>query len=111
MDALANKLREQARAEGFDACQICAPDAVPDVPARLDAFLEKGYHGQMGWLAERTHWRGNPAALWPEARSVIMLAVSYTPEEDPLEALTRKEAGTVSVMPKTRIITTSSKKG
>ena len=97
MDALANKLREQARAEGFDACQICAPDAVPDVPARLDAFLEKGYHGQMGWLAERTHWRGNPAALWPEARSVIMLAVSYTPEEDPLEALTRKEAGTVSV--------------
>ncbi|WP_273499545.1 tRNA epoxyqueuosine(34) reductase QueG [Lentibacter algarum] len=97
MDALANKLREQARAEGFDACQICAPDAVPDVPARLDAFLEKGYHGQMGWLAERTHWRGNPAALWPEARSVIMLAVSYTPEEDPFEALTRKEAGTVSV--------------
>ena len=51
MDALANKLREQARAEGFDACQICAPDAVPDVPARLDAFLEKGYHGQIGWLA------------------------------------------------------------
>ena len=51
----------------------------------------------MGWLAERTHWRGNPAALWPEARSVIMLAVSYTTEEDPLEALTRKEDGTVSV--------------
>lgn len=97
MDALADKLRVQARAEGFDACQICAPDAVPEVPARLDAFLAKGYHGQMGWLAERTHWRGNPAALWPEARSVIMLAVSYTPEADPLDALKQKDAGTVSV--------------
>ena len=97
MDALADKLRAQAKAEGFDACRICAPDAVPHVPPRLEAFLEKGYHGQMGWLAERTHWRSNPAALWPEARSVIMLAVSYTPETDPLVALERKEAGTVSV--------------
>ena len=97
MGALADKLREQARAEGFDACHICAPDAVPEVPARLEDFLENGYHGQMGWLAERSHWRGNPAALWPEARSVIMLAVSYTPEADPLAALSQKEAGTVSV--------------
>ncbi|MCV2892584.1 tRNA epoxyqueuosine(34) reductase QueG [Lentibacter sp. XHP0401] len=97
MDALADKLRAQAKAEGFDACRICAPDAVPHVPPRLEAFLEKGYHGQMDWLAERTHWRSNPAALWPEARSVIMLAVSYTPETDPLVALERKETGTVSV--------------
>ncbi|WP_298806105.1 tRNA epoxyqueuosine(34) reductase QueG [uncultured Lentibacter sp.] len=97
MDALADKLRARARAEGFEACRIAAPDAVPEVPARLGAFLEQGYHGQMGWLAERTQWRGNPAALWPEARSVIMLAVSYTPETDPLAALERTEAGTVSV--------------
>ena len=97
MDTLAEKLRAQARAEGFDACRICAPDSVPQVPARLEAFLAKGYHGQMGWLAERTHWRANPAALWPEARSVIMLAVSYTPDTDPLAALEHKKAGTVSV--------------
>ena len=97
MDTLAEKLRAQTRAEGFDACRICAPDSVPQVPARLEAFLAKGYHGQMGWLAERTHWRANPAALWPEARSVIMLAVSYTPDTDPLAALEHKEAGTVSV--------------
>ena len=23
--------------------------------------------GQMAWMAERSHWRGDPAALWPEA--------------------------------------------
>ncbi len=102
MDALADKLREQARLEGFDACRICGPQDIPKVPERLGDFLEQGHHGQMGWLAERTHWRGDPSALWPEARAIIMLAVSYGPESDPLEALERKEAGTVSVYAQNR---------
>jgi len=87
----------QALAEGFVACRICRPDAVPEVPERLDAFLEAGYHGQMGWMAERTHWRGDPSVLWPEARSVIMLAESYTPEHDPTAILERPELAAVSV--------------
>ena len=53
------------------------------MPARLEAFLQAGYHGQMGWMEERSHWRGDPHQLWPEARSVIMLAESYTPDHDP----------------------------
>lgn len=97
MQELKDRLVAQAQAEGFDACRICRPWDVPQVPERLAAFLEAGYHGQMHWLAERSHWRGDPAVLWPAARSVIMLGESYTPDHDPLEALTRKEAGTVSV--------------
>ncbi len=41
--------------------RVCRPWDVPQVPERLAAFLEKGYHGQMGWMAERAHWRGAPA--------------------------------------------------
>ncbi|WP_420014287.1 tRNA epoxyqueuosine(34) reductase QueG [Sulfitobacter sediminis] len=82
---------------GFVACRVCRPDAVPHVPERLAAFVGKGFHGQMGWMAERMHWRGNPAALWPEARSVIMLAESYAPEHDPLAVLERPEKGAISV--------------
>lgn len=102
MQALKDRLIAQAQAEGFDACRICRPWDVPQVPERLAAFLAKGYHGQMGWLAERSHWRGNPAALWPDARSVIVLGESYTPDHDPLAALERKEAGTVSVYAQNR---------
>ncbi len=87
----------QALSEGFVACRICRPWDVPQVPDRLNSFLQKGYHGQMGWLAERTHWRGDPAALWPEAKSVIMLAESYTPEHDPTDVLQWPEHGTISV--------------
>ena len=77
--------------------RICRPDAVPQVAERLAAFVGAGHHGQMGWMAERMHWRGNPAALWPEARSVLMLAESYAPEHDPLAVLERPELGAVSV--------------
>jgi epoxyqueuosine reductase len=70
------RLIAQALDEGFVACRICRPDAVPEVPDRLGAYLEAGYHGQMGWMEERVHWRGDPSVLWPEARSVIMLAES-----------------------------------
>ncbi|WP_397541574.1 tRNA epoxyqueuosine(34) reductase QueG [Roseovarius salis] len=97
MDDLKRKLVARAHEEGFDACRVCRPWDVPEVPGRLAEFLAKGRHGQMGWLAERSHWRGAPQALWPEARSVIMLAESYTPREDPLATLDRPEVGTVSV--------------
>lgn len=91
------RLVAQALAEGFVSCRVCRPWDVPQVPARLKAFLDAGYHGQMGWMAERTHWRGDPAALWPEARSVIMLAESYTPQEDPMAVVGQADRGAVSV--------------
>lgn len=100
--ALKDKLLAQARAEGFDACRICAPDAIGQVPDRLAAFLDAGRHGQMRWMEERAGWRGNPAALWPEARSVIMLGESYTPAHDPLAVLGQPDRGAISVYAQNR---------
>ncbi|MEO1453371.1 MAG: tRNA epoxyqueuosine(34) reductase QueG [Pseudomonadota bacterium] len=98
------KARLVARAleEGFAAARVCAPDAIPEVPGRLAAFLEAGRHGQMGWLADRAAWRGDPRVLWPEVRSVIMLAEVYTPEEDPLAALEARDRATISVYARQR---------
>ncbi|GAW35393.1 epoxyqueuosine reductase [Roseovarius sp. A-2] len=101
-DQLKQRLMAQARAEGFDACRLCRPWDVGHVPERLAAFLERGYHGQMGWLEARAHWRGAPQLLWPEARTVIVLGESYTPEEDPLAGLARRECGNVSVYARNR---------
>ena len=95
--ALKQKLVAEAVAEGFSACRICRPGDIPQVPERLRAFLEAGRHGQMGWMAERTAWRGDPSALWPEARSVIMLAESYAPESDPMAGLAQRDRGMISV--------------
>ena len=90
-------LAARARAEGFAAIGVTRPDAVPEIAGRLAEFVAEGRHGQMGWMAERMQWRGDPAALWPEARSVVMLAEVYTPDEDPMAAVARHEAGAISV--------------
>ena len=96
-EALKARVVARALEEGFVACRICRPQDVPEVPERLARFVEAGFHGQMGWMEERMHWRGNPAALWPEARSVIMLAESYTPEHDPRAVLEHPDKGGISV--------------
>ncbi|NYS24831.1 tRNA epoxyqueuosine(34) reductase QueG [Rhodobacteraceae bacterium 2376] len=100
--ALKSALHAQALAEGFAAMGVCRPDAIPDAPARLARFLELGHHGQMGWLAERTHWRSDPGALWPQARAVVMLAEVYTPEHDPLAVLKRPDRAAISVYAQNR---------
>lgn len=97
MDDLKTRLTAQALSEGFIACRICRPDAVPDVAERLKAFVDAGYHGQMGWMEDRLHWRSDPCVLWPDARSVIMLAESYTPTHDPLAILSKPDRAAISV--------------
>jgi epoxyqueuosine reductase len=82
---------------GFAKVGICRPDAVPGTAERLAAFVDAGWHGQMGWMAERMAWRGDPTALWPQARSVIMLAENYAPDVDPLAVLSQRERGAISV--------------
>jgi epoxyqueuosine reductase len=91
------RLHQQALAEGFSAMGVCRPDAVPEAAGRLRAFLAEGRHGQMGWMEAREGWRGSAHALWPEARSVVMLAEVYTPESDPMAGLAQRDRGVVSV--------------
>jgi epoxyqueuosine reductase len=91
------QLVARALEEGFVKVGICRPDAVPETAGRLRSFLAEGRHGQMGWMADREEWRGSAAALWPEARSVVMLAEAYTPEGDPMAGLAARDRGVISV--------------
>ncbi len=56
----------------------------------------------MGWLAARSNARGDPRTLWPDARSVIALGLSYAPEDDPLATLALPDRGTISVYARNR---------
>lgn len=96
-DDLLTALRAKAQDEGFSSFGICAPNAIPSAAARLKAYTDAGRHGQMSWMEERQNWRGNPAALWPEAKSVIMLADNYAPSDNPLRLLELADRGNISV--------------
>ena len=96
------RIRDKALALGFDAIGFCAAELGPEARARLTDFLAAGQHGDMGWLAERRDQRSHPRSLWPEARSVIALGLSYAPEDDPLATLARPDRGNISVYARNR---------
>jgi epoxyqueuosine reductase len=95
--ALKRALVQKAEDEGFSLVRITAPDKIPQAAERLAAFVDSQYHGQMNWMEERMHWRGNPAALWSEAKSVVMLAELYTPKHDPMAVIKEHDRGAISV--------------
>src|SRR5205814_578390 len=86
-------------AHGFDVVGIARPDAIPQAQERLLRFLAEGAHGDMAWMATTAERRGDPRALWPEARSVIMLGMNYGPDHDPLAILRERSYGAISVQP------------
>lgn len=96
-EKLAARIREKALALGFDAIGFCPAHLGPEVRERLTDFLANGYHGEMGWLADRADQRTQPTTLWPEARTVIALGLSYAPEGDPLTTLSQPDRGNISV--------------
>jgi epoxyqueuosine reductase len=101
-DAVADELRARAKALGFDAFGITSADARPDLREKLEQALASGWLGDMEWMAETAERRSSPAALWDEARSIIMLGVNYGPDRDPLETLAQRDRGTVSVYARNR---------
>jgi epoxyqueuosine reductase len=94
------KLIEAARARGFNAVGIAGPDAAPMAKARLEQFLAEGAHGDMIWMETTAGQRGDPRALWPDVRSVIMLGLNYGPDHDPLAILKHPDRGAISVYAK-----------
>ena len=96
------ELRRRARSLGFDAFGVASANARPDLPGKLAQALDAGWHGDMGWMAETAERRGSPKALWPEARSVLMLGVNYGPDTDPMAALADRSIGNISVYARNR---------
>ncbi len=81
---------------GFAACGITRADAV-DGRAVLTDWLAAGHHGSMDWMATRADQRAAPQSLWPEAKSVIALGMSYAPAEDPMRLAAVRNVGRISV--------------
>ncbi|GES42968.1 epoxyqueuosine reductase [Rhizobium dioscoreae] len=95
-------VREEARAQGFDLCRITRPDAIPEAAVRLSQFLDKGYHGTMGWMEETRDRRGDPRVLWSETRSIVVFGLNYGPEEDPRGILEKRDKAAISVYARNR---------
>ena len=99
--SLADAIKQEARALGFDAVGIARVDTRAQPPApgveptflaqvlhdRLLRWLERGYHGTMAWMAREPARRADPRAVLHGCRSVISLGMNYftghRPDERP----------------------------
>ena len=84
--------------QGFDRVGVLSAEESGDNPHRLKEFIGSGYHGSMDWMVTTQDRRSAPKSLWPDARSIAMVAMNYSPSQayDPLEALLQKSAATIS---------------
>lgn len=95
-------LKTEAERLGFCGLSITSAQALPGLRDRLSEFVSLGRHGSMQWLPETLDRRADPQTLWPEARSVIVLAMNYGPDCDPLENHAHKDSATISVYARNR---------
>ncbi len=73
-------IAEKARALGFSAVGFARAQGQGE-RVGLEQFLAQGRHGSMAWMRDERDVRGRPEALWPAARSIIVLGASYAPAE------------------------------
>lgn len=95
--ALQDNLRDEALALGFARVGFARAGGHAKAGQRLEEWLGEGRHGTMEWMQSRKSERASPQGLWPEARSVIALGMSYAPQHDPLALAAAPEKARISV--------------
>lgn len=92
-----DRLRGDARAEGFDAFGVADPDGIGPAGGRLRQWVAEGRQGDMGWMADTLDRRVHARAMWPDVTRVVMLGLNYGPDEDPRAVLAARSRGAISV--------------
>jgi len=95
--SLAERIKAEAARLGIAACGIAPAAEDPLRAARLEQWLADGNHGAMEWMETRADQRKGPQSLWPGARSVIALGMSYAPAADPMALASEPERARISV--------------
>ncbi len=94
---LQGEIREHAMSLGFDQLGFGHPSDLGKAGSKLREFVELGRHGEMQWMVSKVERRAEPKKLWPKVSGIIVVAINYGPEVDPLVNLNNKRAGTISV--------------
>lgn len=77
MSARTQLIRAEAERLGFCFTGFAKAEELTEEAYKLEAWLNKGYHGQMGYMANHFDLRIEPRKLVPGAKSVICLAYNY----------------------------------
>jgi epoxyqueuosine reductase len=91
-----SEIASRARAEGFSAIGVAPAKLPSEIAINLEAFLALGHHGTMAWIEETKTRRAAPDAMWPQAKSAIMLAMNYGQGLDAFARLEERSTAVIS---------------
>ncbi len=74
---LTNKIKSKALEIGFDKIGIAKAESLDKESEKLDTWLQKGFQAEMRWMEREPEKRADPTILFPEAKSLIVLALNY----------------------------------
>ncbi|HUR99626.1 MAG TPA: QueG-associated DUF1730 domain-containing protein, partial [Pyrinomonadaceae bacterium] len=77
MVSLSEKIKQKASELGIDKIGFARAGALADRGSHFFEWLERGHHGEMGWLEREPEKRTDPRSIFPDARTVVSVAVNY----------------------------------
>jgi epoxyqueuosine reductase len=84
VSSLTEKIKGKALELGFHKIGIARAEELPAEGERLREWLGRGFHGNMAWMERDPEKRADPRAIFPDARSMVVVALNYfTPHEHP----------------------------
>ena len=90
-------LNAAAARQGFSLVGI-GPASIGAVNENgLSYFLDNAFEGDMAWLRTTAAKRMQPQNMWPDAKSAIVLGMNYGPDHNPMDNLSARTAGNISV--------------
>ncbi|WP_072551061.1 tRNA epoxyqueuosine(34) reductase QueG [Candidatus Fukatsuia symbiotica] len=80
LNQLAQHIKQWGQSLGFQQVGICDTGLSAEGP-KLQAWLDKQYHGEMAWMARYGMLRARPHELLPGTLRVISVRMNYLPAE------------------------------
>jgi len=80
-------IKQLAESMGFDYCGIAKAQELTEDAKRLEQWIQKGYHGDMEYMARNFDLRIDPRKLVPGAKSVICFIKNYYPDQAQADGL------------------------
>lgn len=82
MENLTHKIKQKAREIGFHKVGIVRAEPLQKEGEYFKEWLARNYHAQMQWMEREPEKRSNPNLIFPEAKSIVVVALNYfTPHE------------------------------
>lgn len=78
-------IKDIATRHGFLGAGISRAEFLEEETKNLEVWLNKGYHGEMSYMANHFDLRTDPTKLVPGAKSVISLLYNYYPGDLPAQ--------------------------